>query len=242
MQKEVSHLGQLWREDCRGFHVEGQGYKLTADIAAKDVSQNATVQLLDKDGNVVDEYSYSVADYAEKLISTTDSDSTKELAQAMLNYGAYAQEYFGVSGTATADSEPLKAVTADNVAQYKQKITDNNADVDFAGAVLSLKSNTNLKVFFAPADGAKLDKSKFKVNGEDADVYEIDGEYCVLISDINPKSLSETYKITIDGLEVEYSPYSYVYAALTTSDKESLQNVAKALYVYGESAKTYANS
>ncbi|MEE5994191.1 MAG: hypothetical protein V3G42_13305, partial [Oscillospiraceae bacterium] len=133
-------------------------------------------------------------------------------------------------------------LTADSVAEYKQKITDDNADVDFAGAVLSLKSNTNLKVFFAPADGAKLDKSKFKVNGEDADVYEIDGEYCVLISDIDPKSLSETYKITIDGLEVDYSPYSYVYAALTTSDKESLQNVAKALYVYGESAKAYANS
>lgn len=39
------------------------------------------------------------------------------------------------------------------------------------------------------------------------------------------------------------SIYSYIYTAVTNSAaKESLQNAMKALYLYGEAAKTYFDS
>ena len=59
-------------------------------------------------GTVVDTYSVSAVDYAMEIAYGEDyTDKQKALAKAMLNYGGYAQEFFGVNTDKLANANLL---------------------------------------------------------------------------------------------------------------------------------------
>lgn len=49
------------------------------------------------------------------------------------------------------------------------------------------------------------------------------------------------YTVTVGGYSLSYSVYSYVYAVLKGSHSDDLNNVVKAMYLYGEAAGRYFN-
>ena len=74
--------------------VNGQ-YVITEELAAKEMGDSVTVQLMNGTTAVGSACTSSVKAYAEGILDGQYNEDTKALVEAMLNYGAAAQKYFG---------------------------------------------------------------------------------------------------------------------------------------------------
>ena len=80
-------------------------YVFPCSVAAKEINSDITAQIIDGDDQGK-KYTYSVKEYADYLLEHADSEGTDEqkayakaapLVEKMLQYGAYAKEYFDKS-------------------------------------------------------------------------------------------------------------------------------------------------
>jgi hypothetical protein len=75
---------------------------MASDIKVSIESETTEYKIY-MDGVATDDYSYSVAEYANTLLADTGSSAElKAVVKAMLNYGAYAQTYFAAKNGTTA--------------------------------------------------------------------------------------------------------------------------------------------
>ncbi len=221
-------------------------YKFKCSVSAKDMASEITAQLVDGEKSGT-EYKYSVKDYADYLLSHTlgnaEYANAAPLVKAMLNYGAYAQVYFG-EGIPLADS--YKAAMDDVSVPVGFAYNDTNIPlpdgVTFEGATLSLKSETTLSLYFKglPAD------TTFTCDAGNEVQTEPNGEYVVArIRGIKANELEKYFTVTFgDGsvtYNVEYNAMTYCYNVLSDDTvDDNLQNVCKALYLYAQAAINYA--
>ena len=225
------------------------GYQFTADVAAKEMTENVTAQVLLSNGTKGEIYTYSVKQYADELLADNSvSDKTKALVKAMLNYGGYAQEYFSynTANLASADltdaEKSLDAVTEDELSFCEYTLKGSDTGISYKGSKLSLESKTAIKHYFALAEGAKINDYTFKVGGNVATPVKSGDMYYVTVENISAQNLATDYAVQVGKLRLTYSPMSYAYSALTKTDKTALQNVVKALYLYNQAADSYVNS
>ncbi|MBQ2212056.1 MAG: hypothetical protein II410_04105, partial [Ruminococcus sp.] len=124
-------------------------YVFPCSVAAKEMTSNITAQIIDG-VDQGDSYTYSVKEYADYLLEHADdkgTDEQKEYAKAvplvekMLQYGAYAKEYFDETDTLN-DFENVSIDINDPVIGVFPEGTS------FKGATLSLKSETTLSLYF----------------------------------------------------------------------------------------------
>ena len=84
---------------------------------------------------------------------------------------------------------------------------------------------------------------KVTVDGEAAEVVNIDGQYLVKISNIAAHQLGQTHDIAVrtnrGSTTVKVSALSYVQGLLTTYSDKNTQNAAAALYSYFKAADDY---
>lgn len=140
--------------------VNGNYYVFKCNVAAKDMYATVTARIIDGE-TLGDEYTYSVKEYADYLLTNADADGTElqqayaaaaPLVEKMLNYGAYAQKYFAPD---TTDDDlanvghvvDISGVTAETIGKstYTKEL---NGVAEFSGATLSLKSQTTLSLYF----------------------------------------------------------------------------------------------
>ncbi|MBQ8967610.1 leucine-rich repeat domain-containing protein [Ruminococcus sp.] len=213
-------------------------YKFKCSVTAKDMASEITAQLVDGE-NSGEKYTYSVKDYADYLIEHTEVEQYEKaapLVKAMLNYGAYSQEYFG-EGTPLADS--YKAAVDDVSVPVKFEYDDNAKlpeGVTFEGATLSLKSETTLSLYFKGLP----EGTTFTCNGKTVETAK-NGKYVVArIRGIKASELENDFTVTFKDGSVTYNAMTYCYNVLNGgSGDEKLQNVCKALYLYAEEANKY---
>ena len=225
-------------------------YKFKCSVSAKDMASTITAQLVDGESKGK-EYTYSVKDYADYLLSHTLGNAEYEkaapLVKAMLNYGAYAQAYFDTDWTAANtgyEDTNIAAVTAEEIgAAYDKTKTTLPSNVIFEGATLSLKSETSLSLYFSglptdiefTCDRKTVEKST-------------SGDYVIArIRGIKAEELGNSFivkfSINDENGSVTYSPMTYCYNVLNGgSNDEKLQNVVKALYKYNKAAEAYAQA
>ncbi|MBR4346112.1 MAG: Ig domain-containing protein [Oscillospiraceae bacterium] len=217
------------------------------NVSAKDMASQITAQIINGD-NKGTKYTYSVKDYADYLLKHTADDATyaeaAPLVKKLLNYGAASQTYFGIAGTAVnADLSEAERVIG-NV-EIPEKFMYNEANthlptgVTFAGATLSLKSETTLSLYFTGLP----DNTVFACEGKDNVESVKNGSYMVArIRGIKAKELENDFTVTFNGNSnsVTYNPMTYCYNVLSSNTDENLQNVCKALYQYAEAAKAYS--
>ena len=171
-KEEIKPVSELDRDDKYGYIV-------SANVPAKEISGKVFVSVLDGEGNVGSTYSYSVKDFAEKRLASNDiSDKEKNLINAMLNYGSYAQKNFDyiIDNLANEPTELADVLLEDN---YVTSVEDTDENVDFVGAALSLKNRTAIQVYFN-------EDADFAVDGKNVEAVKTDDGYCVQISDILP--------------------------------------------------------
>ncbi len=143
-------------------------YDVTCFVAAKEINDDITA-VLTIDGEQIDQYTYSVATYAKRIIANEDGEfndmfpdnDTKlgrlqELCKAMLHYGAEAQKVFSHNTENPADSDlgSYTPVSIPDDLPYPEHPADEFSDfgLTYAGNSLLLKDATVLRVFFTAND------------------------------------------------------------------------------------------
>ena len=226
------------------------GCKLSADIPAKDMTADVTYQVIGGDGKILGEVTTSVAEYAQNLINSTDSSITAEqkaFAKSMLNYGGYAQEYFGTNTDALANAslsaadKSLDSVTDSTMTTYKATKTGSIAGLTYNGSCLILEGTTKINHYFSLASGQKISDYTFTINGKTVTAQQDGDAYFISTEGIGAANLDDNYTVVVTKgsakFTLNYSALSYCESALRKSDKTTLKNVSKALYLYNKAAE-----
>lgn len=232
----------------------GKGYKAACYVSASDMNADITATLT-IDGVTLDVTdTYSVARYAEVILNDSQFAESfialenengrngeqrlsdlRALVSEMLVYGDHAKVYFDNNVYA------LEPAPVANIPETGYTETDLPDGVSFDGATLSLRSKTTLSLFFVKEDGApditlSMDG---KTEGVDYELAHDGNEYVIRIRNIAAPDLGDSFTVRVNGTgTVTYSPMTYCYKALASSD-EKLINTVKALYNYMLAAKTF---
>ena len=228
-------------------------YIFPCEVAAKEMTKEITAQMFDGSENSGAVYTYTVKEYADYIINNAISfnEKTVALVKAMLNYGAYSQEYFNYN-TGKLANESLSAEdkvlgSIDTALLSAPVFSKSSIDADictFDTAYLTLVSETSVNVYIKLNDGIDANNVTFKVNGTEVIPTKVGDRYLITASNIKAgdldkqQSFTVTYNGNTNGLE--YSAYSYVRSVLSNNRSEALTNLAKALYRYNTAAETYA--
>lgn len=223
-------------------------YMFTMEVSAKEMTSTVSGQYF-YDGGSSEVYSYSVKDYADIIIANTansaEFEKAKPLVQAMLVYGAYAQNQFNYNtekpAAALAD---VSSVNAAALSAFANTQAQGTALAPFYGASLILKSETTLRLFFHP-DSAVTNLT-VTFNGNPLSVKQSGKLFYVDITNISAKDLDASYTVTVnDGTasaNVTYTPMAYCYNVLSAAPgtySDTLLNTVRALYLYNQAANTY---
>ena len=184
-------------------------------------------QIILSDGQKGPEYTYTVEEYADKIISgevegiTTE---TIELVEAMGDFGNFATAYF--ADEILEETSEMKAVTAETLEDYQVELP---ADSSYYGSSLLLKSDTIIRHYFTE----KVTEDAVKKGG----LYYIESE------GIPAHKLGTEIVTGVGDMEITYSPLSYAYIALSRDDvDENLKSVMRAMYLYYEAAQAYKDA
>ena len=221
-------------------------YVFSAGVAAKDMTSDIKAQFVQGDGTKSEEWTYTIKAYCDYVRNHPDAYDAESVAlvENMLNYGGYAQTYFkyNTSNLANADLDlDLPEAKLDD--SFRPVITGELEGLTYLGSSAMLTTTTGLRHYFTFEGDAE--NYTFTANGKTLDV-QSDGENSyVLIDNIGAKNLPTAITLTVtdkEGNEISlsYSVYSNIYQIVGNDDyTEASQNLMRALYGYGEAAKTY---
>lgn len=239
---------------------DGTYYAFTCEVASDEMTTDITAQFfspLAKEGGK--EYHYTVKAYADYILANPNNYDGKvvELVKAMLNYGAYSQQYFGTNEDVLANADLSaedKFVPSSNEEDAKGLLKDYEVSAvtkeglgTFASAYLVLESETTLKVRFKPAEGVNADDLSFTVDGAAAKTVMSGDDVMVVIENIKAQDLDKMFAIVAskgtDTLGFSCSTLSYGHAILNIETSEvytaKLKNLIEALNHYNLAANVY---
>ena len=229
---------------------EKKVYAFTCYVAAAEMTDviSAQVSMGETRGEV---FTYSVQDYAKIILADTEGENAKHipLVKAMLNYGAAAQEYFDHNTETLANSvldegdTETAAVTLSELETYKCTCSDNDADLDFNGYLISLNSCITAKLYFSDtftlkdvtvlSGGQEVASSRLTIGTDSNGTY-------LAISEINVGDFDRGFNITVGGITIEnFSVYSYLLQCLKNNLTE-LTDLVNTLYAYNEAVEEIA--
>ena len=162
-------------------------YKFTCPVNSTQMASDIKVSIESEtteykiymDGVATDEYTYSVAAYANYILASEDAKYTaaKPVVKAMLNYGAYAQTYFAAKngGEAGTLANVGYAYTAEELAQANFGTGTVTGATAGMTATLVLDTDTVIKIYkggevVAESEGITADKLNDNVTVGDVTV------------------------------------------------------------------------
>ncbi len=218
-----------------------QCYKFTCNVNAKQMTDTIEATLKTSIGTWKD--TYSVQEYADQAQNTTDT-SLKNLMNAMLTYGGYAQKLFAYNTDKLAGKElgDISGVSADQLEDYKYTKTGNEDQLSVYGFSLILKEKTTVRAYFKLESGS-IDDYTFTVDGETVVPQETNGLYYIEINDIAAQDLDLAHTLCAGNITItNYSALSYVRTAFNYENTaENTKNVMAALYLYWQAAEQFFN-
>ena len=222
----------------------GSYHKISARIAAKEMSDELHIEIRDAEGYVYNEaYFTSVRGYADRAMNL---ESTTEYVRIMmvdmLNYGASAQNHFKYNTSDLANSELTEEERA--LATGEVTCTNNQVKDDtIYGANLSLEDSILLNVFFMGLKGKDISamyamvtftgyddvSHEIRVEGSEFEKYGTSGDiYKVVVDDIVLADAKQLVTVTVynaDGTTygaASDSVESYVARVANTGDPNGL--------------------
>lgn len=233
--------------------TESGYYVYSCEVAAAEMTERITAILYSETGSIVKGFGrYSVREYAEEILNGSEYIfEAKEAVKAMLNYGAYAQIYFGNVEIGLAN-EGIE----DNVQSFDKAVDGyfiNNANVGglkYVSTALELGSKTVMYHYFRLDGGKDISGFSFKFNGKDVapTISEKNGvvRYCFKSEGIAAFNISKGIGFVVYDANAKfigsltYSPVHYLYLVISTvKDNPELLNLAKAMYLYSEAVEAY---
>lgn len=217
-------------------------YVFRCGVAAKEMTAPISAQLF-ADGLQSEVYTFTVQQYANTILKDPAKYAKEQdIVRAMLNYGAYSQAYFGYNESSLANeglsNTGVSGVSAKTINKpYVSTGTKLPDGVTFAGATLSLKSETTLSLYFKELDV----NTAFACGDKKVETVKNGGYVVARIRGIKAEKLTDDFILSFGDNRVTYSPMTYCYNVLNGgSANNKLQNVCRALYLYAQAAKNYA--
>ncbi|MBR6961117.1 MAG: hypothetical protein IKH76_11625 [Clostridiales bacterium] len=220
----------------------------TIELSAKEMTDDVTFQV--KRGSALgEEKHYSIVSYARAILAGGYSETAKDLCRAMLNYGAYAQTYFGYkpgilpNADLTYGNDPIADNQKVTIPSSDYSCSDINSGLTFVGSSLVLKSKTCLRLYFTGDAAIKsevCDIDSFATEHETLD----NGYQVVTISGITADKLNDTFAISIStgnesSIKIEGKPMTYCCKVVSGTYGKSLTELVKSLYLYYQAAVAY---
>ena len=217
-------------------------YKVSVNVAAAQMTEDITLQLV-ADGTEYTPVSYSIRDYAVCILTGTYSDKVKDLAKHMLNYGAAAQNYFGVQTENLANTGYQLDYTAQYPTEYPELAVEGQlAGVRLYGASLVMDSKVAVRYYFT-ADS--VEGVTFNANGVNYSAAEKNGMFYVEVPGILPQQYGDPIVLSAqkgdEKLEVTYSPLTYM-VRMSQKGSEEMKALVNAMYGYHQAAAAYLGS
>ena len=232
-----------------GFSYDIGPTTLNDDVTLKvfDGEGNEMI-LLKKDGTVLpDGYIYRAQTYIDRNASSSN-EKLGNLLKALNDLGNYAQTFFQYN---TENIAPLmgdiSGVSAADVADYAVVTEVLNEDmIGYIGSTMLLQTELKIRQYYSLADGVDASTLTFTIDGVQVSP-KVNGKTVTVDSrNVPARDFDKTYTFEVKDAEgnvilrSQYGVYSYVNAAFEkAADNEALMNLAKALFVYGNAAKTY---
>lgn len=236
---EVIKLGEL-AKDKNGRYI------VDFDMAAAQMTDDVEIRLVLDGDNCGEHITWSVKDYCDVILAGDYDQKLKDVVTAMLNYGAYAQSYFGYkTDDLAADLSDLGSVTE----TAKPVVAGSVTGVNLNRWTLTLDSNVTMKLYFT-LDGVNPEDLTVTVTGPDGSVTTVDAlelvgsRYRVTINDITSGYLNDNYVVTVtaggENLTVTSSAMCYVSGVLAMENADpALVNLVTALKLYSVAADAY---
>ncbi len=239
---------------------ETQMYKFTVGIAVKDMTSDIKAELYDGSG-LLETFDYSLAEYLNSLINSPKGEYVDyvDLAEALLDYGTYAQIYFGHNtdelangGTFTTDVSRVTSAKIETASKPDIFDYDPDDNISFYGASLSLKSKTSLTLYIANQSGSDVNYDVALPSEDITWEHTTKNGYDVFVftgftADLLNEKVMVTAKVGSDEvLTVCYRPLGYVYTVLNKETDsrytEELKNLVRSLYIfYDEAAEIFGH-
>ena len=222
---------------------EGQGkYEVPVSLTAAQMTSTITLDF--KQGGVDVQNSSSVREYALAILNGDYPDYTKTMVERMLNYGAAAQNYFGVNIGNLANAGHEISYEAQLPEGYEDvSISGQISGVRIVGATLVFKSKITLRYIF---EADSMEGVTFTANGRTYTAVEKNGQFYVDIPGINPQEYADIVVLSAvkgeESLTVSYSPMHYIVRmSKKTNTTEPMKALLNAMYGYKEAAVAYVS-
>lgn len=242
----ITYQGEQAEQELKSISRQGYNHMTSYTVPAKEMSQDI-VATLTCDGEVINEHNYPVMRYAKFVINNSERFKPElvDLAKSMLYYGSCAQVYFnydtdnlankGIEYTAPAQKPDELPVAPFNKTTLNKQLEQYG--LAFYGSNLVLLSETTLKLNFRLISD-ELSTVKVTVDGKPAELVKNGSYYALSITNIHAEKLRDIHTIQIGDATFQYSACNYLANAIKTN-KESLVNVANAIYDYSLKADAY---
>jgi hypothetical protein len=237
--------------------LETGAANLTLLAAPAQLAEPYVITPVDGTGAAVGEpIEVSVQDYCKSIINGEYSDEDKAVAQALLNYGALAAEYFDY---ATTKEDPTYAVQ--HAGDYKDAVALSDiktkgaktpvysAGVDASGAVINVTgisyvaiSEPEFRFYVSQASDVWCSYTDLRIDGDGLSANWIKTEHgnCVSVTGLKASDFAKDFTLHIGGTDLTYNGYTFLYtvlAAETTEENESLQDLAKGIFRYASACQ-----
>lgn len=229
---------------------DGTGrYVVDFALAAAQMTDTVEIRLVLDGDNCGQHITWSIKDYCEKLISDTEDENLKNVVNAMLTYGAHAQNYFGYNtDKLAADVTASLGTVTENA---KPTTTGAATGVSMNAWTLTLDSSVTAKIY-VKLDGVNPEDIDVKITTPSGEIINVEAleavgsRYRVCITDITSGYLNDNYTVTFtnttDGsvMTVSSSAMCYVSAVLAMDNADpALVSLVTALKLYSDAADSY---
>lgn len=229
-------------------------FPLTASELMITVNADLVLDNPNSEPEIMDSYSRSIREYIiAGLNSPKATEAEKMLFKATLNYGGYTQKYFGYNG------EPFAYEDDENISIYND-VSDVNivSEVDFVrpeealeglryyGSSVFFKDAPYIRYYFEPTETINIDDYEFSMDGYVMEPTEKDGRYYIECQPVYAYELDFPQNIVVKKGNTTLFDFNYsiiAWAKIVSEQSNSLDevNMAKALFVYYQTAKAFVD-
>ncbi len=219
--------------------------KLTLQAAPAQIAEKYIIEVYDSNGELKDTIEASIENYCKAILSMDSYSDWHDLAQALLDYGALADEYFGYAALSKAVTGNDYAIThsenykeAVNAESFKSKAKAHieQGDVTISGVSYVALLNPEFRFYVSNLtedEAAEINVSVDK-SGLTAEMVKTDNGICVRVTGLNASDFAKTFTVTVGTTEITYNGYAYLYTVLRdgSMESEALKDLAKGIYRY----------
>jgi hypothetical protein len=205
---------------------------VSVNVAAAQMNDEINVQIVNGE-DVSAVKTYTVLQYAQYVLADESLSDYHQMVKEMLNYGGYAQIYFGYNDENPVHTgiEGVGAAEVPADAAAEMEVVGKVSGISFYGASLLFRNKIAVRYYFNVS--GDVSGYTFTVNGtEYQPELKEEGLYYIEVADINPQDLDDAITVAVnETLTVSYSPMNYI-VRMSTKGSENLQALMKAIYNY----------